>query len=54
MEAFRLLLRTTGQPIQGPGPSNGTGILDIEALLRAPLPATAELQKATEDKDKTN
>ena len=54
VEAFRLLLRQTARPISGQAPGNGTGILDIEALLRAPLPAASGLAKATEDKNKTS
>ena len=54
VEAFRLLLRQTARPISGQAPGNGTGILNIEALLRAPLPAASGLDKATEDKNKTN
>ena len=54
VEAFRLLLRRAARPISGQAPGNGTGILDIEALLRAPLPAASGLAKATEDKNKTS
>jgi subtilisin family serine protease len=52
VEAFRRLLRRTAQPIVGDQPGNGTGILDIDALLRAELPHAADLRKAPEDKHK--
>jgi subtilisin family serine protease len=52
VEAFRLLLRKTGGPVSGTAPSNGTGILNIEALLRASLPPAGDLRKAPEDKGK--
>jgi subtilisin family serine protease len=52
VEAFRRLLRDTAQPIVGRRPDNGTGIVDIEALLRAALPAASSLHKAPEDKHK--
>lgn len=52
VEAFRRLLRTTAQPIVGPAPPNGTGILDIRTLLRADLPGAATLTKVPEDKHK--
>ena len=52
VEAFRLLLRQTGRPLAGEAPRNGTGILDIEALLKADLPPGGEL-KAVEDRNKT-
>ncbi|MBL8673885.1 MAG: S8/S53 family peptidase [Rhodospirillales bacterium] len=52
IEAFRKLLRTTARPIQGndvtgggPVPTDGRGILDCEALLKAPLPPLASLRK---------
>lgn len=54
VEAFRQLLRATAQPIVGPQPGNGTGILDIEALVRAELPAAGGLRKAVEDRNKFN
>jgi subtilisin family serine protease len=54
VEAFRRLLRETAQPIVGPQPGNGTGILNIEALVRAGLPAASGLRKAAEDKHKVN
>ena len=54
IEAFRQLLRSTAQPIAGTQPGNGTGILNIEALLQADLPAAAGLRKAAEDKHKVN
>lgn len=52
VEAFRRLLRATAAPIARDRPANGTGILDIEALLRADLPAAGLLRKASEDEDK--
>jgi subtilisin family serine protease len=52
VEAFRRLLRDTRSPINGAPPANGSGVLDIEALLKAALPAKADLRKAPEDKDK--
>jgi subtilisin family serine protease len=52
VEAFRGLLRATRRPINGAPPANGSGVLDIEALLKAALPAKADLRKAPEDKDK--
>lgn len=46
IEAFRTLLRLTAQPIQGGyTPDNGTGILNIEALLDAPLPDADSLEE---------
>jgi subtilisin family serine protease len=54
IEAFRLLLQATAIPLVGPQLENGTGILNIEALLRAPLPAAGSLRKAPEDKHKVN
>ena len=45
IEAFRKLLKDTKQEIAGPyQPSNDTGILDIKALLDAPLPPTDEVK----------
>jgi subtilisin family serine protease len=52
VEAFRRLLRTTARPINGAPPGNGTGVLDIEQLLLADLPAASRLRKAPRDKDK--
>jgi subtilisin family serine protease len=52
VEAFRTLLKRTASPINGTAPPNGSGILDILALLEAPLPARGGLRKAPEDKDK--
>lgn len=53
VEAFRALLRSTRRPINDQAqPANGSGVLDIVALLKAPLPAAAGLRKAAEDKDK--
>lgn len=52
IEAFRRLLRTTARSINGAAPANGTGVLDIEKLLRADLPAASSLRKAPPDKDK--
>lgn len=54
VEAFRRLLRATAQPVVGPVQPPGTGILDLAALLRAPLPAAGTLAKASEDKHKVN
>ncbi len=48
IEAFRKLLKDTGQAIAGDyQPSNGTGILDIAAILDAGLPAAGGLRKET-------
>jgi Subtilase family len=52
VEAFRRLLRTTAGPINGTPPANRTGVLDIEQLLLAALPAANSLSKAPPDKDK--
>jgi subtilisin family serine protease len=52
VEAFRHLLRTTAGPINGLAPANGSGVLDIEKLLLADLPAATRLRKAASDKDK--
>ena len=52
VEAFRRLLRTTAGPINGKPPANRTGVLDIEKLLHAALPAASRLKKAPPDKDK--
>jgi subtilisin family serine protease len=52
VEAFRRLLRTTAGPINGKQPVNRTGVLDIELLLKAALPAASGLRKAAPDKDK--
>lgn len=46
VEAFRLLLKQTAQRINGEQPGNGTGILDIEALLTSRLPPASQLRKA--------
>ena len=51
VEAFRRLLRTTAGPINGAPPANRTGVLDIERLLLAALPAAGGLSKAPPDKD---
>jgi subtilisin family serine protease len=51
VEAFRRLLRTTAQSINGPAPPGGTGVLDIEKLLLAALPAASRLKKAAADKN---
>ena len=46
IEAFRQIVRTTGSSINdGRMPRNGTGILDINALLKEPLPIAASLKK---------
>jgi hypothetical protein len=52
VEAFRRLLLTSAGPINGAPPANGTGVLDIEQLLLAALPAASGLTKAEPDKDK--
>jgi hypothetical protein len=52
VEAFRRLLRTTAGPINGTPPANRTGVLDIEQLLLAALPAPGGLTKAPLDNDK--
>jgi subtilisin family serine protease len=52
VEAFRRLLRTTAGSINGKQPANRTGVLDIERLLLAALPAASSLRKAPLDKDK--
>lgn len=52
VEAFRLLLKETAGPINGASPANGSGVLDIERLLRAPLPNRSKLARAARDKDK--
>ena len=49
VEAFRLLLRTTANPINGERRANRTGVLDIPALLSASLPAASRLKKAPDD-----
>jgi subtilisin family serine protease len=46
IEAFRTLIKSTSQPVAGDYPvHNGTGILDIEALLDADLLAVGDLVK---------
>lgn len=52
VEAFRLLLRSTASRINGRQPANGTGVLDIRALLEADLPAADALAKRPEDAGK--
>ena len=52
VEPFRRLLRTTAGPINGAPSANGTGVLDIERLLLAALPAPSSVKKAPPDKDK--
>jgi hypothetical protein len=52
VEAFRRLLRTAAGPINGTAPANRTGVLDIERLLLAALPAAGSLEKAPPDRDK--
>jgi hypothetical protein len=52
VEAFRRLLRTTAGPINGAPPAHRTGVLDIEQLLLAALPAASSLKKAPPDKDR--
>jgi subtilisin family serine protease len=52
VEAFRALLRTTARPINGAPPANRTGVLDIEQLLLAALPAPSRLRKRPPDKDR--
>jgi subtilisin family serine protease len=43
VEAFRTLLKTSKGALSGLLPPNGTGLLDIEKLLKTPLPAAADL-----------
>ncbi len=50
VEAFRWLLRKTAQTINGEQPANRTGVLDIQALLTASLPAASRFKKAKKDK----
>ena len=46
VEAFRQLLKSSSKPIVGDQqPAPGTGILNINVLLNAPLPSPATLQK---------
>jgi Subtilase family len=52
VEAFRRLLRTTARPINGAPPTDRTGVLDIEQLLLAALPAPSRLHKRAHDRDK--
>jgi subtilisin family serine protease len=52
VEAFRHLLRMTARPINGTPPTNRTGVLDIEQLLLAALPAPSRLHKRVPDRDK--
>jgi subtilisin family serine protease len=52
VEAFRHLLRTTARPINGTQPTNRTGVLDIEQLLLATLPAPSRLHKRAPDRDR--
>jgi len=52
VEAFRLLLRQTASGLQGSASGNGTGILNVEALLRGSLPPAQDLRMAAEDKNK--
>lgn len=52
VEAFRLLLRTTASKVNGRQPANGTGVLDIRALLEAGLPDPSTLVKRPRDADK--
>lgn len=49
VEAFRWLLRKTKKSINGKQPVNGTGILNIPALLREALPPASRLKKADSD-----
>ena len=44
VEAFRALLKTSKGALSGLRPRNGTGLLDIEKLLRAKLPAADTLR----------
>ena len=46
IEAFRTLLRTTSGNITPPAPRGAPGSLNIEALLRAPLPGKSTLKAA--------
>lgn len=43
VEAFRTLLKTSKGALSGLRPPNGTGLLDIEKLLRTPLPPATSL-----------
>ena len=52
VEAFRGLLADTASSLHAADNGNGKGILDILALLRAPLPPASELTKAGRDKKK--
>jgi subtilisin family serine protease len=52
VEAFRQLLRTTASPINGQKPANGTGVLDIRALLEAGLPDPSTLVERPRDANK--
>ena len=52
VEAFRCLLRTSAGSINSKQPANRTGVLDIEQLLQAALPAASRLRKAPPDKDR--
>ena len=45
------LVRATNGPFSAP-PANRTGVLDIEQLLLAALPAPSSLSKEPPDKDK--
>lgn len=52
VEAFRLLLKSTASKINGKQPKEKTGILDIDALIKAKLPKPSQLKKAALDKDR--
>ncbi len=51
VEAFRSLLKSTAQRINGEQPRERTGVLDIDALLQKNLPTASGLQKEREDAD---
>jgi subtilisin family serine protease len=44
VEAFRHLLKTSKGALSGLLPANGTGLLDIEKLLKTPLPPASALK----------
>jgi hypothetical protein len=52
VEAFRSLVRATAQAIDGNEPANGSGILNIAALLSTDLPPPDRLRKRPADADK--
>ncbi|MDJ0945575.1 MAG: S8/S53 family peptidase [Kiloniellales bacterium] len=52
VEAFRWLLKSTANKVNGEQPREKTGILDINALIEAKLPKADRLKKAAPDKDR--